>query len=332
MPSARRLAFRFGFALPTNGPFSQPETIVDFAEHAERLRFDDIWANDFLDFDRSRVSRSTAGTFEAAKHQDPNFFEGLTTISFLAGRLRRIGIGMHGIQLPLRDPRLFAKQVATIHELSGRRLTIAPAIGGPEKDFAIMQVPFRLRGRLMDEHMAAIHAIFFQEHPVSFAGERVKFSDATLYPRPIGLRLWVTGETEPAWHRVVRWGTGWFTSYPPVDEYVPKLARLRELATAAGRDPDEIDTAATVFLCVESTRERALAVASRSLVERWGSVEQGLGKAIVGDVAEVQEQLAARHAAGLRYLELKFFAHTPESFMEMMARTAEEVLPPLRRL
>src|SRR5438046_6753463 len=100
------------------------------------------------------MKKSTAGTYEAATGQDPNCFEGLTTLALVGGRLRRVGLISGGMVLPLRNPVLFAKQVATLNELSGRRLTIAPAIGGVEHDFEIMQVPHKQRGRLMDEHLA----------------------------------------------------------------------------------------------------------------------------------------------------------------------------------
>lgn len=326
------LPYRFGLGLPTNGPFADREGLLRTAVRAEEVGFDDIWTNDFLDFSPSRITRSTAGTYEAAHGQDPNFFEGLTTIAFLAGTVPRIGVGMGGIALPLRDPRLFAKQVATIHELSGRRVTIAPAIGGVEHDFEIMQVPFRMRGRLMDEHLAVLDAIFNGEHPISYDGPHLKFSRAFLYPKPRDLRLWITGETEPAWHRIAKWGSGWLTSYPDPAEYAAKVARMREIVAEAGRDPDTIVTAATVFLCVESTRERAIDVAARSLTDRFGSVEKGLARAIVGSVAEVQDQLSERYALGVRYLELKFLAHDLEAYLEMLARTGQEVLPPLRKL
>jgi alkanesulfonate monooxygenase SsuD/methylene tetrahydromethanopterin reductase-like flavin-dependent oxidoreductase (luciferase family) len=326
------LPYRFGLGLPTNGPFANRDGLLRSARRAEALGLDDVWTNDFLDFGRSRITRSTAGTYEAARGQDPNFFEGVATIALLAGALRKIGVGIGSVVLPLRDPRLFAKQVATIHELSGRRLTISPAIGGPQHDFEIMQVPYRMRGRLMDEHLATLHAIFFAEHPVSYDGPYVKFSGAVMYPKPHDLRIWITGETEPAWHRVAKWGTGWLTSYPSVAEYTTKVSRMREIVSAAGRDPDTIVTAATMFLCVESTRTRALEIATRSLTDRFGSVEAGLEKAVVGDPREVQDQLARRHAAGLRYLELKFLAHDLEAYLEMLARTAEDVLPALRRL
>lgn len=323
--------FRFGMSLPTNGPFAQPRLISSFAENAERLGFDDVWANDVLDFKRDRLSSSSAGTVEAAGDQDPNFYEGLTTVAFLAGQRPRIGIGLGGLVLPLRDPRLLAKQIASLHELSGCRLTIAPAIGAHAKDFQVMQVPFDRRGRLMDEYLAVLHQIFYGGDRVSFHGDVVQFEDATLYPKPADLRIWITGESEPALVRAVKWGQGWLSSYPVPDEYRVKLARLVELASAAGRDPRTIVTAGTVFVCVARTHEDALRICERSLLIRYGSLDRGLGRAMVGDPAEVIEALWSRYSAGLRYLEVKFWAHTPEHFIEMMTMFADDVLPSARR-
>ena len=325
--------FRFGVGLPTNGPFARPEIIFAIADRAEALGLDDVWVNDHIDFPASRLWRSSAGTLESAMAgQVPNYFESLTTVALLAGRLRRIGVGAHGIILPLRDPRIFAKQVATIHELSGRRLTISPGIGAFPKDFEVMQVPFEQRGRLLDEHLAAIHAIFNDPQPVSFEGRSVRFTGATLYPVPSGLRLWVTGESEPAWRRVVRWAGGWFTSYPAMAEYRPKLARLRQLAVEAGRDPDRIDAAATCFVCIGRTREAALELCGPTLVQRFKSMERAFEVAAIGTAEEVGERLAERYRSGLRYLEIKFMCRTSDDLLEMMERLATEVLPPLRRL
>jgi hypothetical protein len=46
----------------------------------------------------------------------------------------------------------------------------------------------------------------------------------------------------------------------------------------------------------------------------------------------VQEQLAARYRAGLRYLELRFWAHDPASWLAMVERTSADVLPALRTM
>jgi probable F420-dependent oxidoreductase len=330
--SAGRFPFRFGLGIPTSGPFGEPNNILCFAEAGERFGFDDLWFNDHFNFDPSRRSGSPGGTDEAIRDQDPNFFESITSAAIVAGRTRTIGVAIGGLVVPLRHPVILAKQIASLHELSGRRLTIAPGIGGGPKDFELMGKKFERRGKLLDENLAALHAIWSSEQPVSFAGETCSFKDAWLYPRPKDLRLWITGETEPALERTARWGSGWFSAYHPVEGYPEKVARLRELTARTGRDPDAIDTATIIFVCVADSRREALGICGPTLERRFRSQERGLAVSAVGSPAEVQEQLAARHRAGLRYLELRFWTHDPRSWLEMVERTSADVLPALRRL
>lgn len=322
----------FGIGLPTSGPFAGVDTILRLAAESERLGYDDLWVNDHFSFDRARMDHSPAGTLDAIHDQEPNFFESISTAALLAGRFQRIGVAIGGLQTPLRHPLVLAKQIATIHELSGRRLIFAPGIGGDRKDFELLQRPFERRGRLFDEHLAALHAIWSGEHPVSFSGPTVSFSDATLLPRPEGLRLWITGEGDTAFARVLRWGSGWFCGYPAMDEYAPKLARLREVLAEGGRDPDACTPAAMVFVCVAPTRERAMAIGLETLTQRFKSPERALAVSAIGSPAEVQEQLAARHRGGLRYLELRFLSRDVDSWVEMAERVAADVLPALRHL
>ena len=95
------LPYRFGLGLPTNGPFANRDGLLRSARRAEAVGLDDVWTNDFLDFGRSRITRSTAGTYEAARGQDPNFFEGVATIALLAGALRKIGVGIGSLAAQL---------------------------------------------------------------------------------------------------------------------------------------------------------------------------------------------------------------------------------------
>lgn len=327
-----RFPFRFGLGIPTSGPFGQVENVLAFAAHGERLGLDDLWVNDHFNFDRAHMSGSPAGSLEAIRDQDANFYESIATAALLAGRCRHVGIAIGGLQAPLRQPLVLAKQIATVHELSGRRLTFAPGIGGGPKDFELLGLPYERRGKLFDEYLEVLHAIWSSEYPVSYRGPTISFEDATLYPRPQGLRLWITGETEPGLRRTVRWGSGWFCAYPELGEYAPKVVRLRELATEAGRDPDAIDTAAIIFVCVAETRERALAIGVPTLAARFKSRERALAVSAIGSVADVRELLAARYRAGLRYLELRFVCHDPESWVEMLEMVASDVLPALRQL
>lgn len=325
-----RFPFRFGLGLPTSGPFSQPQIIFEFAELAESLGFDDVWVNDHLTFNSDQREMSPVGTIDAVKDQDPNFFESITTAAALLGRLQRIGVAIGGLVLPLRDPRWLAKQATSLHELTGRRLTLGPGIGGVPRNFEVMNLRFAERGRLFDEHLAALHALCYRAPPVTFDGPAIKFTEANLYPHATGLRILVAGEGERSLHRAAKWGHGWLTSYPDLPSYAAKVRKLRELVSENGRDPDEADTAVLFFICIAETRERALEICGPSLTKRFGSLERAQEVAIIGTPREAIERLLAVHRAGGRYVHLRPVIPSPEAWMEMVRWISAEVLPPVR--
>src|SRR4051794_39588713 len=150
---------RFGLGLPTSGPFSQPGAILGLAERAERLGFHDVWVNDHVQITPELARLSPLGSVEAWRGGPPLFFYSLAAAGVLLGRLRPTGVAIGGLVLPLHDPRMLAKQVSSLHELGGRRLTIAVAIGSRRDEFELMQVPFARRGRIMDEYLAALDVL-----------------------------------------------------------------------------------------------------------------------------------------------------------------------------
>jgi alkanesulfonate monooxygenase SsuD/methylene tetrahydromethanopterin reductase-like flavin-dependent oxidoreductase (luciferase family) len=317
-------------ALPTCGPFSQPGAIFDFADLAERLAFDDVWVNDHLTFDWHQRVVAPVGTIEAIADEEPNFFESVTTAAAVLGRTRRIGVGICGLVLPLRDPRWFAKQVTSLHELTGRRLTLGPSIGMIPRSFEIMQIPYERRGKLFDEYLAVLHALCFTEPPVSFAGPTIEFARASFYPRANGLRLLIAGEGERALQRTAKWGHGWLTSYPELGDYAAKVRTLRDLAAAGGRDPDEIDTAVLVFICLADTPERAFEISGPSLAVRLGDATRGREVSILGPPTAVVDRLVAMHRAGVRYAHLRPLTRDAAAWMEMVQQIASDVLPAVR--
>jgi alkanesulfonate monooxygenase SsuD/methylene tetrahydromethanopterin reductase-like flavin-dependent oxidoreductase (luciferase family) len=321
----------FGVALPSSGPFASADNIYAIAERAESCGFDDVWVNDHYSYPRARLTRSSAGSIEAVTDQVPNFFESLTTLASVAGRVRGIGVAVHGLILPIRDPRLFAKQIATIAEMSGHRLTIAPAIGGSHEDFNAAGVPFNKRGRLMDEHLAVLEAITNHDQPVSFSGEWVNFEEGTFYPQPKTVRLWITGDSEPALRRVVRWATGWFSSgWSSLDAYRQLGQRLDALAADAGREPTSIARGSDPFCCIADSRDEALRIAGPTLERRYRTLERALVLSAVGSPSDVRDQLNRLTDAGCGYFELRFVCHDMPSYLEMVERVGSDVLPRLR--
>jgi alkanesulfonate monooxygenase SsuD/methylene tetrahydromethanopterin reductase-like flavin-dependent oxidoreductase (luciferase family) len=317
-----RRPLRLGVRLPNSGPFATAENILATAEHVERSGYDMVWVHDHISWAREKLTHFATGSNEACRDQDPNFYESITTAAVLGGRLRRVTIGIAGLVLPLRDPRVLAKQVTAIERLTGSRLLLAFGIGAIPGDFDIMGVRFDKRGRLMNEHLGALRAIFGEAQPVSYSSPSVTFTDGTFYPRPVRLPLWVTGGSDAGLERAAKYADGWMTVYASVSEYGDDVKRLGEFAAKAGREVDTLDSGYETYVTVARTHEEALRIARASLVDKFKTLERGLEVCIVGSVDEVMARIDQYHEAGAGTLELKFICHDVGQLREMIEMVA----------
>jgi alkanesulfonate monooxygenase SsuD/methylene tetrahydromethanopterin reductase-like flavin-dependent oxidoreductase (luciferase family) len=312
-----------GVRLPNSGPFATPANLLATAELAEQLGYDRVWVHDHVSWPRDKLTHFATGSIEACADQDPNFFESVSAAGLLAGRVQRIGIGIAGLVLPLRDPRVLAKQLATIDQLGGGRLVVALAIGAVRGDFEVMGVPFERRGKISNDYLAAMAAILRDPQPVSFEGEVLSFANGTFLPQPTALRLWATGSSEPGLRRAARHADGWMTVYQNVETYGRFAGELDGYAEELGRDPASIDKGYETYVTAAPSNDAALAIARKSLEHKFESLEAGLDVCIVGDPETFLSRLAAYRAAGARHVELKFIAHDVSSLHEQMAMVAE---------
>jgi alkanesulfonate monooxygenase SsuD/methylene tetrahydromethanopterin reductase-like flavin-dependent oxidoreductase (luciferase family) len=82
---------------------------------------------------------------------------------------------------------------ANLNDLSGGRLVLGVGVGWAREEFAALGVPFRERGRLTDEHLAAVRAAWQDE--ADYRGG--------------GIPLWIGGNSDAALRRAVRLGDAW---------------------------------------------------------------------------------------------------------------------------
>ncbi len=318
---------RFGVRLPNSGPFADRESIVEAARLADALGFDSVWVHDHIPWSREKRTHFAAGSIEAVRDQDPNFFESLSTLTFLAGMTERLNLGVAGLVLPLRDPRVLAKQVVTIQELSKGRLILAIAIGAIANDFEVMGVPFRRRGRITDEYLGALQTILAPAPYSTFAGKHVQFQDGEFYPKPGRLPLWICGRSDAAYRRIARLGSGWLPVYLSTEEFAAEAKRLAQVLTEAGRSPGEVVHGLEFFVTVAATRREAIEIARRSLEDKFTSLDRGLAVSLVGTAEEIRDRIAAYVDAGVGFIELKFICFEPASMLGMMERMARSVIP-----
>ncbi len=102
-------------------------------------------------------------------------------------------------------------------------------------------MPFRQRGARLEEGIGAMRALW-TDAPATFHGEHVNFDRVYSSPQPVRgtVPIVLGGNSAPALERAARIADGWYPYTIAPDEFETSAARLRELAIAAGRDPDEI--------------------------------------------------------------------------------------------
>lgn len=205
---------RFGIALPQYGP-ATGEGLTRAARQAEDLGFDDVWVADHI-------------AVPVGAPYPPSFLlEALSTLSFVAAVTNRVGLGTSVLVLPLRQPVVIAKQLATLDVLSGGRLTLGLGAGWLAEEFGACNVPYRKRGDLMDEAIGVLRACWASS-PASFSGPTVSFTDLKVQPLPERhIPLWIGGVSERALRRAVEQGDGWQGAFQTVDDIAGVVKRLR---------------------------------------------------------------------------------------------------------
>jgi probable F420-dependent oxidoreductase len=146
------------------------------------------------------------------------------------------------IILPLRNPMVLAKQVATLDHMSGGRIELGIGVGWLKEEFEALGIPFAKRGARSDEYIAVMRKLW-AEDGVSFDGEFVKFDEVSSNPKPVGgsVPIVIGGHSEAAARRAGRLGDGFFPSIGAQVDTVPLFNVVRRAAAEAGRDPQAVE-------------------------------------------------------------------------------------------
>jgi probable F420-dependent oxidoreductase len=158
----------------------------------------------------------------------------------VAGATERVRIGTSVLVLPYRNPLVLANEVATLDRLSEGRIILGIGAGWMDEEFEALGIPREERGARTDEHLEALRALWADEQPATFGGRWTRFRDVHLATRPHtpgGPPVLAGGNTAPALRRAGAVVDGWmgFEVFP--EDAPASVARIREAAEGAGRDP-----------------------------------------------------------------------------------------------
>jgi probable F420-dependent oxidoreductase len=322
---------KFGIFLPsflTDDARPGGNDIRDFARAAEDAGFDSVWITDHI--------------VTARRFYRVSWLDALTTLAHVAAITDRVNLGTSILILPVRQPAVLAKELATLQWLSGGRYIYGVGTGWYGPEFEACGVHKHERGARTDEVLDATLALLAGPN-VHFHGRYYDLDDVTVEPHldPVP-PVWVAGgsqlahDTSPEFggmhpnvlQRIAR-GDGWIArpTCPP-DLIAKDLAEIR-----AARPPQRapITVAHENFTWIEESTNRDAVITTqqarfRAVVsdERpWDYVEQVY---MPGTIDDIQTKVQARVDVGVEYLML----HTLTADLNQVRLIAEHIVKPFR--
>jgi probable F420-dependent oxidoreductase len=222
-----------------------PGVLGRFAARAEELGFAGLWSLDSVP--GAMTSRVPA-------------LEGLHALTAAAMVTERVRLGVAVIVLPARLPAHLARELATIDQLSGGRLTVGVGVGRDDAAPRTVGIPGDRRVLRLREGLEVMRLLWTTDD-ASYAGELFDFSGITIEPKPVQKPtppVWFGGAAEPALRRAARLGDGWIgAGSQGSSPFAEQVRVLREALREQGRDPSAFPIGKRVYIAVEATEERA---------------------------------------------------------------------------
>ena len=234
---------KLGVILPSAGPNTGAGNIVATAQLAAELGYHSLWLTDHV-----VLAERVDAVYPYRSHgrwdypPDTPWLDPLLSLAWAGAAAPELSLGTSVLVLPIRNPVLLAKQVASLDYLSAGRVILGVGAGWMEEEFALVGAPFAGRGARAEE-MVALMRRYWSGASVEFEGRHYRAAaPARMYPRPAQgcIPILWGGHSDAALRRVARHGDGWHPTQISLAALERGLARLHGHCEAAGRDPGEL--------------------------------------------------------------------------------------------
>ena len=323
---------KFGVFLPSfivpGRERSHPDAIRSFAQGAEELGFDSLWITDHI--------------ITAHRFYRVSWLDSLMTLSHVAAVTSQVKLGTSILILPVRQPAVLAKEIATLHYLSGNRYIYGIGTGWYGPEFTACGVDKSERGARTDEVLEVSLELMSGE-PVDYDGRFYSLDDVTVEPRLDPLPpVWAAGGSQLAHAaspelatmnanvlRRISEADGWIARPTCPPELISSdLELIRQARSAAGRTTPftvahenftwiEEHGSADDIRAVQQARFGDIVSDERP----WEYIDEVY---MPGTIDDIQRKVQARVDAGVEYMML----HTLSADIEQLELIAKYIVEP----
>jgi probable F420-dependent oxidoreductase len=217
---------KFGLFAINYATCADPDIAVRIARHAEAAGFESVWSGEHIVLpDPAPPGFSMPPTLP--------FLDTVVALTLVAAHTSTIKVASGIIVLPLHNPVILAKELASIDVVSKGRLIAGFGTGYLPQEFASAGVPMAERGARTEDYIRALRALWSMDNP-HHQGRFVSFEGIQARPRPTqrpGPPVVVGGEAPAALRRAVTMADGWYGFHLDLGE----TRRLTEALRQAGQ-------------------------------------------------------------------------------------------------
>jgi probable F420-dependent oxidoreductase len=283
---------KIGVAVPNVGPVATPEAVKTVAQKAEALGYYSLWTVERLLWPLKPQAPYPATPDGSLPEVYKYMLDPLDTLTFAAAYTSKIRLGTSVLDMPYYNPVTLARRLSTIDILSQGRLNVGLGLGWSPDEMEATGADMKVRGARADEFLQVLKAIWTTD-PAEFHGKFFSLPKSYINAKPVQKPhppIYIAAFAPTALKRVATMADGWNPTGVPVEGMQQMFAGIRQMAEAAGRDPNELKM-----------------IVRGNLVETIKPVE-GQRAPFVGSVEQMKEDIAACEKMGADevFLELGF--------------------------
>ncbi len=253
--------------------------------------------------------------------------EPTVALSLIAAYSTKLKFGTSVLALPLRNPIILAKQLATLDYLSNGRLL--PAFGLGQNDpiqYKACGIDMKTRGNRANESIQLIRRLW-TEPRVTHHGTFFSLDNVSLLPKPSqkpAPPIWIGGRSRAAQRRTGIVGDGWLTSQTTPTEIKAGIKFISSVARSHNRiiDPNHIG-AIMGFYISENPRIH--------LTPEWANIQtrrdvSAMEYTAIGTTEEIAKKIESFVKAGASKFIMRPLGPSEES-ADQLSLFGEEILP-----
>ena len=212
-----------------SGALADAEGVAEIAGAAEDLGYESLWVGE-----HPVLIDPHAAPSPLPSHSE--LLDPVAVLAYAAAQTTTVKLGTGIVILPLRNPLILAKQLASVDVLSKGRLLVGVGVGYVPGEYEAIGVPFATRGRRADDYIDAMRSLWDDDDP-QFSGEFASFSGVQSRPQPVSprLALHASGMATAALRRAVSRADGWYGFFSDLDSTKRSLDELARLADEVER-------------------------------------------------------------------------------------------------